>query len=220
MNIHNMLTLYPAMGYCVPMVINPPELGALEAYKLATSLIVPRPIAWVGSRSKSGVDNLAPFSFFMGVSTQPPSIAISVARGRGGALKDTAVNILATGHFTVSLVSFSHLDAMVTSSLPWPPDVSEFEAVEIPAVAADTVLAPRPAEALATMECRLVHQHDMGSTHLLVGEVSRYHFDPAVIRIDEKGHRVVDLGVLDPIARLGGADYCRIGEVFSAKAQK
>ena len=78
------------------MVINPAEMDALGAYKLATSLLVPRPIAWVGSRAADGTDNLAPFSYFMGVSTRPPSIAISVARGRKGVLKDTASNILET----------------------------------------------------------------------------------------------------------------------------
>jgi flavin reductase (DIM6/NTAB) family NADH-FMN oxidoreductase RutF len=205
------------------MVINPPELGPLEAYKLATSLIVPRPIAWVGSRDRDGVDNLAPFSYFMGVSTQPPAIAISVARGRRGQtpeLKDTAANILATEMFTVSLVSFELVESMVASGQPWPPEVSEFEAVGIPLVDADTVDAPRPALALATMECRLVHAHDMGSTHLLVGEVIRYHLEDRVVRVDARGHRIVDLDTLDPVGRLGGFDYCRVRDPFEVKAQK
>ncbi len=108
------------------MRIDPKDLEPLEAYKLGTSVIVPRPIAWVGSRSTEGIDNLAPFSYFMGVSTNPPSVAISVARGRGGVLKDTANNILRTGVFTVSTVSHAMVDAMVDSSRPWPADQSEF----------------------------------------------------------------------------------------------
>jgi len=202
------------------MVINPPDLGKLEAYKLATSLIVPRPIAWVGSRSVEGINNLAPFSYFMGVSTQPPSIAISVARGRQGKLKDTASNILSTSQFTVSMVSFDSVRPMVQSSLPFESDVSEFDAAGIEWKESETIDAPRPSNALASMECRLVHAHDMGTTHLLVGEVTRYHIEDSIVHVDEKGHRVVDLKALDPVARLGAFDYCRVTEVFELKAQK
>jgi len=218
--IQSMEFTYPTMRYKGAMVINPSELGALEAYKLGVSLIVPRPIAWVGSRSKEGVDNLAPFSYFMGVSTKPPSLAISVARGRHGKLKDTASNTLDTSQFTVSMVSFESARSMVQTSLPFGADVSEFEAVELELIEAETICAPRPAVALASMECRLVHAHDMGSTHLLVGEVQRYHLSDAIVRIDEKGHRVVDLASLDPIGRLGAFDYCRVTEAFELKAQK
>ena len=200
------------------MVINPAEMDALGAYKLATSLLVPRPIAWVGSRAADGTDNLAPFSYFMGVSTRPPSIAISVARGRKGVLKDTAANILETEVFTVSMVSHRLVTPMVQTSLPEGPDVSEFRANGLESVEGDLVNAPRPADALAAMECRLVHAHDMQSTHLLVGEVLRYHIDDAILRTDERGHAVVDLAGLDPIGRLGSYDYCRVTDVFEAKA--
>ena len=202
------------------MRIDPAELHPLEAYKLATSVVVPRPIAWVGTRSKEGFDNLAPFSYFMGVSTKPPSLAISVARGRGGVLKDTAVNILETGVFTVSIVSYTLAEAMVETSKAWPSETSEFDATGLAAVDADGIAAPRPKDALVSMECSLVHAHDMGSTHLLVGEVSLYHLDDSTVVEDAKGHRTVDLKVLDPIGRLGSFDYCRVREVFELKAQK
>ena len=215
-----MNTPYPTMRYGGRMVINPAEMDPLGAYKFATSLLVPRPIAWVGSRSEDGTDNLAPFSYFMGVSTRPPSIAISVARGRKGVLKDTATNILQTEVFTVSMVSHHLVTPMVQSSLPHLPEVSEFEATGLEAIPGDLVAAPRPAEALASMECRLVHAHDMRSTHLFVGEVIRYHVDDAILRRDDRGHTVVDLAGLDPVGRLGGYDYCRVSDVFEAKAQK
>jgi len=202
------------------MFIDPSELTPLEAYKLATSLIVPRPIAWVGSVSPSGIENLAPFSYFMGVSTSPPAIAISVARGRRGVLKDTAENILATKQFSVSIVPFSLAEPMVQTGVSLPSDVSEFEAVGLQSVGCDTVDAPRPSVASVTMECRLVHSHDMGSTHLLVGEVSRYHLADQVMVTDSKGHRVVDVAKLDAIGRLGGATYCRISDVFELRPQK
>ena len=202
------------------MRIDPNELEPLEAYKLGTSVIVPRPIAWVGSRSDEGVDNLAPFSYFMGVSTRPPSLAISVARGRKGMLKDTANNILQTGVFTVSTVSHAMVDAMVDTSRSWASDESEFVCSGVAAVNAELIDAPRPVDALVCMECSLVHTHDMQTTHLFVGEVLRYHLQDEVVRVDAKGHRTVDIQALEPVGRLGGYDYCVVRDTFFRKPQK
>jgi flavin reductase (DIM6/NTAB) family NADH-FMN oxidoreductase RutF len=198
-----------------PMQLDPRDLKTRDIYHLMTSLLVPRPIAWVGSRSAAGVDNLAPFSYFMGVSSKPPALAISVARARAGAPKDTAANILETGVFTVSMVSRLLGPAMKQTAAPLAPDVSEFEAAGLEVAQADLVDAPRPAVARVTMECRCIHTHDMGSTHLLVGEILRWHFAGGVLATGPDGGPVVDVRALDPIARLGGADYTALGEVFS-----
>jgi flavin reductase (DIM6/NTAB) family NADH-FMN oxidoreductase RutF len=197
------------------MKIDPTQLGALAAYKLGTSVVIPRPIAWTGTRSEAGVNNLAPFSYFMGVSTRPPSVAISIARQTDGRLKDSAENILATGVFTVSIVSFSHVAQMNQCAAPWPPEVSEFEACGLTAVMGERVAAPRPKEALASMECKLIHSHDLGSTHLLVGEVLMYHLDDSIVVTDKRGDRVVDSTAMDAVCRLGTADYARVLQTFS-----
>ena len=197
------------------MQIDPSTLGPLAAYKLGTSVIIPRPIAWTGTRSGDGQDNLAPFSYFMGVSTRPPSVAISVARQSDGSLKDTTKNILETGVFTVSMVPYAHASQMNQCAAPWPPEVSEFEACGLQAVMGDRVAAPRPAEALASMECRLIHSHDLGSTHLLVGEVVLYHLADHIVVQDKRGDMVVDAQALDAVCRLGTKDYARIAETFS-----
>ncbi len=197
------------------MLIEPDELDPLGAYKLAMSVIVPRPIAWTGTRSVSGIDNLAPFSYFMGVSTQPPSVAISVARGKGGALKDSARNILQTGVFTISIVPRALADAMNHTSAPWSPEVSEFEACGLTPVMGERVQAPFPAEAQVTMECRLVHHHDMNTTHLLVGEVLLYHLSDEVAYSDERGHVVADIEAMQAFGRIGGQDYTPVTQRFA-----
>ena len=202
------------------MHIDPSELEPLAAYKLATSIIVPRPIAWVGTRSENGINNLAPFSYFMGVSTKPPSVAISIARGRNGVLKDSASNILTTREFTVSIVSHHLVAPMVESAKPWPSDVSEFEAAGVTVQESDRIDAPRPRESLVSMECSLVHSHDMQNNHLFVGEVLRYHLSEKIVVIDAKGHRTVDIQGLSPVGRLGGYDYCVVTDPFSVRAQK
>src|SRR5262245_30341454 len=135
---------------------DPASMSVRDVYALMTSMLIPRPIAWTGTRGRDGVDNLAPFSYFMGVSSRPPAIAISVARAGKGLLKDTARNILETGEFTVSLASVAQAEALNQTSARFPPEISEFEAVGLRAVPGLRVAAPRPAEALATMECRLL----------------------------------------------------------------
>lgn len=194
------------------------DLRGKHIYRLMTSLVVPRPIAWVGSRSSDGVDNLAPFSYFMAVSSKPPALAISVARAGRGVLKDTAANILETGVFTVSMVPRALGEAMVRTSLRWPEETSEFEAAGLRAVPGDVVAAPRPAAAPATMGCRLLHHHDLETTHLLVGEVLAFHLDDALLVTGRDGNPEIDSKKLDPLGRLGGDLYLPFGEPFALRA--
>lgn len=170
-----------------------------------TSALVPRPIAWVGSRSADGVDNLAPFSYFMGVSSDPPMMAISVARGRRGALKDTCRNLLETERCTVNIVSAPMLEAMHASSAPHPPEVSEFEAAGVELVEGGNG-APGVAGARVRFECRLHSAQDLRSTHLLLLEITAYELDDALV-VDG---RVLVEG-LAPVGRLGGT-YALLGE--------
>lgn len=195
------------------MRIDPDSLRVVEVYRLMTSALVPRPIAWVGTRSREGVDNLAPFSYFMGVSSRPPALAISVSRRAGGLLKDTARNILETGVFTVSIAGVAQAVALNATSADLPPDQSEFALAGLVPLDGERVAAPRPAEAAVSFECALQHALDLDSTHLIVGQVRLLHLDDAVIGPDG----LVDAARLDPLARLGGADYAGLGEIFRLK---
>lgn len=177
------------------------------------SMIVPRPIAWVGSRSAEGVDNLAPFSFFMGVGSAPPMIALSVARAAGGALKDTARNLLANGQLTLSLPMVAEVAQVAASAAALPPEVSEFEALGLARVEGLRVAAARPAAAGLSMECVVRHALDLGSTHLFVAEVLMFHVAPGLLEAGPRP-RVRD-GATDPLARLGGADYAALGRRFA-----
>ena len=194
------------------MEIPASDLRGLHIYKLMTSALIPRPIAWTGTRSVDGVDNLAPFSYFMGVSSKPPALAISVARLGRDQLKDTARNILETEVFTVSMVSREHLQTMVDSSARWPSDVSEFDATGLTLREGTHVQAPFPEVARVAMECRLVHAHDMGTTHLLVGQILAFHLHESVHRRGPDDNPLVDARALDPVARLGDQDYTPLGE--------
>ncbi len=188
-------------------VIDLLDLPVRDRYRWMTAAIVPRPIAWVGTRSPDGVDNLAPFSYFMGVASDPPLAAISVARGKGGALKDTARNLLEGGELTISLVPWRLLEPMHASSAPWPPEVSEFEAVGLTPRTMQAVAAPGVAEADLVWEARLERAIDLGSVHLFVVRLLLLHVAEHVL---EEG--LPAAARLDPAARLGGA-YARLGPV-------
>lgn len=194
------------------MHIDADDLSGGDAYRLLISMIQPRPIAWVGSRSIDGVDNLAPFSFFMGVGSAPPALAISVVRKGPGQLKDTAENILATGVFTVSIPSAEHRELVARSASAWPRGRSEFEALGIAVREGTKVAAPAPALARATAECTLMHSIEVGITRLMVGRIVAFHIDESVHVAGRRGNPQVDSEALDPLARLGGVDFGTVGE--------
>ncbi len=194
------------------MHIDPQHLSTRHVYQLVTSMIQPRPIAWVGTRSLSGISNLAPFSYFMGVSSDPPALAISIVRKGGGQLKDSAQNILDTHVFTVSIPSVAHIAAVAGSASGYPSDVSEFDALGLDSVQGTVVDAPYPALASATAECRLIHTHDLGTVHLLVGEIVAFHIADSVLTHGRDGQPLVDSAALAPLARLGGVEFAAVGE--------
>ena len=186
--------------------IDAESLTRREGYRLMTSVIVPRPIAWVGTKSLQGVCNLAPFSFFNGVSSHPPIVSISVARGRGGVLKDTARNILERRELSISIVSWNCLQSMHDSSAAYGPEESEFEALGIPVSQCLAVDAPRPAEAAVVLECRLHQAIDLESTHLILARVLAYDVDEQMLK-----NGAVQPELLEPVCRLGGS-YAALGE--------
>jgi flavin reductase (DIM6/NTAB) family NADH-FMN oxidoreductase RutF len=190
------------------MQLDPQTLDKAAAYRLMISLITPRPVAWVGSVRADGTDNLAPFSFFMGVSAQPPLVALSVSRGRGGGLKHTAQGLLETGELTIAIPELGELDAMHATSAPWPE--SEFDAVGVARAPAAKVRAPRPASARAGMECRVVQAIDLGSTHLFVAEVVWFWVDDTLW-----ADGVIDAERFHPVARLGGELYATLGTLLT-----
>lgn len=189
------------------MELDPTTLGKASTYRLFISLLTPRPIAWVGTLGRDGRDNLAPFSYFMGVGSDPPLLAFSVARGRGGTLKDTARNVLDTGELTISMVERQLVEAMNLTSGAW--EGSEFDVAGLARGYGSLVRAPFVAAARVKLEARLAQTLDLHQTHLFVVEVVRIHvadelYDGGVVRRDR----------YHPVARLGGDGYGLLGETF------
>jgi len=154
------------------------ELEVADAYKLATSLVVPRPIGWIGTRSESGGTNLAPYSFFNIVAAYPPTFVVAPAvTGR----RDTLTNIEANGQFTVNIVSEETVEAMNLSSGSYPPDQSEFDICGLTEVDAETIDAPLVGEAIANFECTATQLVPVGTGMLVIGVASRVHVAERVV---------------------------------------
>lgn len=175
--------------------------------RVLTGVVVPRPIAFVSSESKSGIVNLAPFSFYNAISYDPPMIVVSAARSAGWKEKDTLANIEETGEFVVNVVVDDIAGAMNATAAEFPTDVDEFEVAGLTQVPSDIVAPPRVAESPVSMECRLDQVVTIGSGDkehgLMIGEIVLMHVRDDVIN----GHRI-NHNVLKPVCRLAGNMYC------------
>lgn len=197
--------------------IDPDTLDPAGRYRLMISAIVPRPIAWVSTRFPDGRVNAAPFSYFNGISSTPP--LVSFAAGRRSRVpddvakkKDTIANIERWGDFVINLVSGPAAPAMVRSS-----QVSEVAENGLETVASETVETPGLAVARVRLECTLHAQLDLPEafTTLVIGRVRRLVAADGVLGEDG----LVDLAALDPVGRLGGSDYCAVGEPITIRPE-
>jgi len=188
------------------------KLSAHERYKLLIGLVIPRPIAWISTRSENGVANCAQFSFFNVFSEDPPLCVIGINPRSDGAMKHTLKNIRRTREFVVNLVDEATANAMHLSSEEFPENVSEFEKAGLTPAPAVTVQHPRIAQAAACLECKL-HQliEISGTRELVLGEIQLVHaregiIDPKTKRISEEHYR--------PIGRLFADRYCTTRQRF------
>lgn len=178
-------------------------------YQHMIHCIVPRPIAWVSTVSAEGTTNVAPFSFFTGVGSRPPSLLFCPANDRCGESKDTLRNIQDVGDFVVNIVPFAVSEKMNASAESLPPDQSEFDVVGLTAVASKKVRAPRVAESPVQFECtkmQVLHIGEgPGGANIVIGNIVHLHIDDSVVGV--KG--LVDPELLDAVGRMGGLSYCR-----------
>ena len=195
------------------MRIDPAYLDPETAYRLITGVVVPRPIAWVTSLSGSGVVNLAPFSAFTFVAPKPPMLAISVGR-KGNIYKDTAQNILNNEEYVVHIADSSLMNAVHESSTEHPPDVSEVEELRLSTLPGERIKVPRLAAAPIAMECRFRQCLEFGETRsrLIVGEVLVFHIRDGLLQNGK-----IETEALDPIARIAGPRYAKLGEIVTLK---
>jgi flavin reductase (DIM6/NTAB) family NADH-FMN oxidoreductase RutF len=196
------------------MLLDFSVLSPREAYGWLISTIMPRPIAWVSTISGSGRTNLAPFSFFQGVTASPPTLLFVGANTRDGRKKDTIRNVEEVSEFVVNLVPHALAQVMSATSAALPSGESEFEAFGIAAAPSERVRPPRVAEAPIAFECQLDRIVVVGegpfAGNVVFGRIQLAHARDAVLGSDGKP----DSGKLDLIGRLGGDGYTRTRDRF------
>lgn len=211
------------------MEFNPEAMAAAERYKLMIGGIVPRPIAWVSTVSREGAGggrtNLAPFSFFCGVGSDPMTVLFCPANKPDGSEKDSLLNARmeaegGTGEFVVNIVSEAVAKAMAYCATPLAYGESEFEMAEVKALgvtpAPSTVVRPpRVAESPLSFECRTVQviRTNPGvpaGGNIVIGRVVHIHAAEGLV--NERHH--VDPAKLDAVGRMGGLTYCRTRDRF------
>jgi flavin reductase (DIM6/NTAB) family NADH-FMN oxidoreductase RutF len=196
------------------MRIDPAAIELPDLYHWMISTITPRPIAWVSSVNAAGLTNLAPFSFFQGVTANPPTLLFSVANNRYGEKKDTLRNIEQVPEFVVNVVSYDLRKQMDRSSASLPYGESEWPIAGVTPIPSEKVRPPRVAESAASFECKVDQIVRVGdgplAGNVVFGRILLLHVEERVL--DSAGE--IDPAKLDTIGRMGGSCYTRTTDRF------
>jgi len=185
--------------------LDPDELGGGPFYKILTAVVVPRPIAWVSTRSADGVDNLAPHSFFTVSCVDPPMVQFTSV-----GVKDSLRNVRATGEFVVCMATEPMFEQVNATATDFPSEVSELVSVGLTPEPSLRVKPPRIAESPVALECTLHAAITLGDSTVVIGRVVHASIDEAVWADDG---RLPAIERLRPLARLGRDQWSTIGEV-------
>jgi flavin reductase (DIM6/NTAB) family NADH-FMN oxidoreductase RutF len=190
-------------------------------YSLLVSGIVPRPIGFVSTISKTGEQNLAPFSYFQCVDHDPPVFIIGFS-GLPDRPKDTLRNLEETGECSINIVSEHMIEAVNATSMDAPRGTSEWTISGLHQAPSSTVKSPRVQEAVFSIEGRLIEVVEYKTSRpavrnkgkLAVIEATRFWAREDAIDEERKS---LDLNVLRPVGQLGGMSYARVSDTFEVE---
>lgn len=188
-----------------PLEVGPGDWTRREFYLLISALVIPRPIGWISTVSAAGARNVAPYSFFNLMGSDPPYVAFCST----GA-KDTLANLRAVPEFVVNIVSMPMLEKMNLTATDFPPNEDEFQWAGLRAEPSTKVRPHRVGEARAHLECEVAQIVSDGNTNIALGRIVHAHVDPCVWKNGR-----VDPQLLDPACRLSGSAYAALGQLVS-----
>ena len=185
----------------------------VERYHLLVQSVIPRPIAWILTAEEDGGLNLAPYSFFAPVCSAPPTLVVSIGQKSAGTEKDSYRNLKRSGWCVVNIADASQVDSLNMSSATLAAGVSETSSFDIPVEPQENWPLPRVAAAPVAFLCRYQQQVDLGAApqHVIFLEIERMFIDEGVAA-EVDGRPKLDSELLNPLARLGGAEYAALGE--------
>ncbi len=188
-----------------------PILGHGLPHDPFKAIVAPRPIGWISTLEPHGAPNLAPYSFFNGICSEPPMVMFS-----SEGLKHSATNARDTGEFVCNFASYDLREAMNLTSAPFGPQEDEFVRAGLEPAPCRAVKAPRVARSPAALECRTVSVSELKDMegralgrYVVVGQVVGVHIDEACLT-----DGIFDLAKARPLARCGYQDYAAVFDVF------
>ncbi|WP_112479258.1 flavin reductase family protein [Vibrio variabilis] len=198
------------------MQLNLDELSPNAIYHLMTQTVIPRPIAWVLTESSQDNFNLAPFSYFAPVSSNPPLLMISIGKKPDGTLKDSAVNAIKNKRLVIHIANADSAEVMTQTSATLEHGESEVEASDVALTNFDGFSLPRVSQCPIAFGCSLHEVIEMGETpqHLVIAKIEQVFIDDSVIDTQQE-RLVVDGLKVNPLSRLGGNNYALINEIIS-----
>ena len=200
-----------------------PKKGYPLLHNPFNALVFPRPIGWISSLSKTGIANLAPYSFFNAIAYVPPQVMFSAtAYHNQGGFKDSVANILFTKEFVINLATKKLKQQVVQSSIDAPNDIDEFKLMKLKKRKSKIVKPPSVAESPVNLECRLLKKIDLKTTSknknqnkMIIGEVVGIYIDNKFI----KNNKINSLA-MRVISRMGYTEYSEVDSKFLMERPK
>lgn len=204
------------------MLLDFSKMTPNQCYGAMVQTIVPRPIAWVLSDNGDGSVNVAPYSFFTGICSDPPLLMLSAGKKDAEIEKDTRLNIRERTNFVVHIPNTGHIDQVNASSATLPHGQSEVDLAKLELIDIDGFDLPRIASCDVAMACALYRLDEIGSVPqaVIYGEIQSMIINDDLIVPNEKGRFEIDSTKLDPLSRLGGSFYSSIGDKLTAQRPK
>lgn len=193
------------------------ELSPGQRYHVLSSLVVPRPIAWVTTLNEDGQVNAAPFSYFQLMGENPPLVVLGIGKRPDGSAKDSFRNIRRTREFVINMVTETNAEAMNQCATPFPPNVSEVAALGLQTEPSIMVKPPRLAISPAQLEARELQTLLIGGNQVVMGELLVAHIRDEYIEKESLKVLTEKMGL---VGRLQGGEaggYCRTREPFHMK---
>ena len=201
------------------MQIKLDDLSAPMTYFTMTQTVVPRPIAWILSENEDAGFNLAPFSYFNAVCSDPPLLMVSIGTQDDGSEKDTLRNIKARSQFVIHIASCNQLAELNQSSATLPPGVSEVSANQLQTTSVKGFHMPRLSDCKIALMCERYEIQTIGNNNqsLLFAEIREIFIDDDCVEVNDKGRLKVLAERVQPLARLGASEYVSFGDVLVAR---
>ncbi len=198
------------------MYLHLKDFSAIESYHLMTQSIIPRPIAWVLTQNADGEShNLAPFSYFTAVASDPPLVMFSCAPKPEGGVKDTVINSLREKCLVIHIANQSQLQAVQETAKPLAYGESELPLIDASLCDFGETGLKRLRDVPIAFACRLHHSEHVGNAPqtLIFAEIESMYVDDNALSKGEKRF-VIDADSIAPLARLGLGQFAFLGDAI------